>query len=252
MKHLIVSHGEKGGVGKSTYASIVIEAALNNNKRIAVVDADPRSGDVELSDVAARYADVENCQTVRLSLAKSGADAADAVSALFEHIEQIDYDFIVINSPPNAYASLEENADIIASVAHELGYEIGIGWLLGTEDVSAVMATQSRICKLADKKLAIINRHEGASDSRFSWFQKPQYRQAWLDSGGMEAEMPELAARVAGAVRDTLSDPAYKGWTMVKLASAGSPLPAINRTMLNAWLKKCIVQCVFPLCDFSD
>uniref|UniRef100_UPI00289CC398 ParA family protein n=1 Tax=Candidatus Igneacidithiobacillus taiwanensis TaxID=1945924 RepID=UPI00289CC398 len=250
--HLIISHGEKGGVGKSTFASIVVEAAINSGKKIAVVDADPRSGDVELSDVAARYTNVPDCQAIRLSLAKSGADAADAVSQLFEHVEQIDYDFIVINSPPNSYESLEENAEIIADVAHELGYEIGIGWLLGTEDVSAIMATQSRICQLADKKVAIINRHEGSSDSRFSWFQKPQYRQAWLDSGGMEAEMPELAARVAGAVRDTLSDPAYKGWTMARLASAGSPLPAINRTMLASWLKKCITQCVFPICDFSD
>jgi len=239
-KIMIISHGDKGGVGKSVFSSLSIEYGLHVNKSVSVVE-----GDTKIHDIKDRYAGT-SATVLSIDLDKSGADATNAIASLFRHIEGSQSDFIVLNSPANAHKILDTQSDIIIPVAKDLGYMVCAAWMVGLEESSAALASGSIICQLADRKMAVINRHESSYDMDFAWFSKPEYRNLWIDSGGIIGEIPDLASRVSARLKG------FPGMTLAELSGPDSPLHLVDRQIIRSWLRKSWNDAVVPLIGDSD
>ena len=236
MKHLVISHGDKGGVGKSIFSMLAVEFGLFSGRTIAIVE-----GDTKIGDVKARYENVVSVLSVNLD--KSGKDAENAIATLFGHLEALESDFVVMNAPANAHKALDSYAELIVPVARELGFQICVAWMVGRESSSATLANESAICQVADRKMAVVNRHESDYDQDYYWFTTPQYKDAWIASGGLTGEIPELASRVGGKVKE------YQGRSFASLAGPESPLFVIERQIIKNWLRKSWQESVIPLIE---
>ena len=234
MKHLVISHGDKGGVGKSIFSMLAVEFGLFSGRNVAIVE-----GDTKIGDVKARYEDVVSVLSVNLD--KSGKDAENAIATLFSHLEALQSDFVVMNLPANSHKAIDAYAEIIAPVAQELGLQICVAWMIGRESSSATLANESAICQLADRKMAVVNRHESDFDRDYYWFTAPQYREEWIASGGLTGEIPELASRVGARVKE------YQGQSYASLTGPESPLFIVERQIIKHWLQKSWQGSVIPL-----
>lgn len=236
MKHLVISHGDKGGVGKSIFSMLAVEFGLFSGRNVAIVE-----GDTKIGDVKARYENVVSVLSVNLD--KSGKDAENAIATLFGHLEALDSNFIVMNAPANAHKALDPYAELIVPVARELGFQICVAWMIGRESSSATLANESVICQAADRKIAVVNRHESDYDLDYYWFTVPQYQNAWIATGGLTGEIPELASRVGAKVKE------YQGRSFASLAGPESPLFIVERQIIKNWLRKSWQESVIPLIE---
>ena len=236
MKHLVISHGDKGGVGKSIFSMLAVEFGLFAERNVAIVE-----GDTKIGDVKARYENVVSVLSVNLD--KSGKDAENAIATLFGHLEALDSDFVVMNAPANAHKALDSYAELIVPVARELGFQICVAWMIGRESSSATLANESVICQVADRKIAVVNRHESDYDRDYYWFAVPQYKDAWIASGGLTGEISELASRVGAKVKE------YQGRSFASLAGPESPLFIVERQIIKNWLRKSWQESMTPLIE---
>lgn len=236
MKKLIISHGDKGGVGKSMFAMLATDYLLHQGHHVAVIE-----GDVEIGDVGKRYEGVESVTTLDVNLDKSGRDAENSITVLFRHIEKMSCENVIINVPANAKKALDTNAELILPVAQDLGFQVCVAWMVGIEEASAEMSAKSIICEMADRKIAVVNRHESEYDADFFWFTQPEYKDAWIASGGLTGEIPELASRVAVKLKE------HKGQSLVSLTRKDSSMPAVDRQSIRNWLIKSWQNAVIPL-----
>ncbi len=238
MKKIIISHGDKGGVGKSMFASLALEYIISRGQKVTLVEGDPNIG-----DVARRYAGVDGINVLGVNLDKSGVDAENAINALFSEIETLDSDYVVINSPANAAKTIDFHSDLIVPVAHDLGFEVLVAWMVGQGEESASLSSKSHLCEFADKKIAVLNYglSGGLGSDHFAWMEHPA-RDAWLETGGIEGSIPLLISRVSGQVKD------IRAASMLQLAkSPDSPLNLISRQGLSRWLDSCFDGAVAPL-----
>ena len=236
MKHLVISHGDKGGVGKSIFSMLAVEFGLFSGRNVAIVE-----GDTKIGDVKARYENVVSVLSVNLD--KSGKDAENAIATLFGHLEALESDFVVMNAPANAHKALDSYAELIVPVARELGFQICVSWMIGRESSSATLANESAICQAADRKIAVVNRHESDYDRDFYWFTVPQFKDAWIASGGLTGEIPELASRVGAKVKE------HQGRSFASLAGPESPLFIVERQIIKNWLRKSWQESMIPLIE---
>ncbi|MDA8306665.1 MAG: hypothetical protein M0Z81_07550 [Deltaproteobacteria bacterium] len=236
MKHLVISHGDKGGVGKSIFSMLAVEFGLFSGRNVAIVE-----GDTKIGDVKARYENVVSVLSVNLD--KSGKDAENAIATLFSHLEALDSDYVVMNAPANAHKALDSYAELIVPVARELGYQICVAWMIGRESSSATLANESAICQMADRKMAVVNRHESDYDLDYYWFTVPQFKDAWIASGGLTGEIPELASRVGAKIKEN------QGRSFTSLAGRESPLFIVERQIIKNWLRKSWEESMIPLVE---
>jgi len=241
MKKLIISHGDKGGVGKSIYSMLAADYAIYSKTPVAIVE-----GDTKIGDVSRRYLGVDNVKVLEVDLDKSGSDAENAITTLFRHLEDSGREIIVMNSPANAHKALDQNAEIIVPVAQELGYEVCTAWMVGIEEASASLASESVICKMSDKRIAVVNRHESQFDPDFYWFTHPKYKDEWVASGGLLGEIPDLASRVAAKLKEN------QGVPLLTLAGKDSPLHLVDRQVIKNWIKKAWESAVIPLIEGKE
>ncbi|WP_070121945.1 hypothetical protein [Acidithiobacillus caldus] len=236
MKKLIICHGDKGGVGKSIFAMLATDWGLQAGRRVAVIE-----GDVKIGDVGRRYSGVDGVHGFGVDLDKSGRDAENAVTALFRQLEDSEADFVVLNAPANGHKALDSQAEIIVPVAQDLGFEVCVAWMVGLEESCARLANISIICEMADRRIAVVNRHESQYDADFFWLTDKTDRDIWVKSGGMLGEIPDLASRVAAKIKEN------QGVPLAFLSSKDSPLHLVDRQVIKNWLKKSWEGAVIPL-----
>ncbi len=223
MKKLILGHGDKGGVGKSTLISLCVDYALTRGP-VCVIE-----GDATIDDVAARYVGVAGVTGFGVDLSRPDA-SEEAVIGVFEALEREGLpDTVVINTPASASATLDRQASVFVDAARELGYLVHVGWMVGPDENSAALSSSSALCGLADRKVAILNARFG-DPQKFLWA-RHKARVAWLESGGLEAALPPLTDTAMHAVREHMG-------RYTDLATPGSPLSTITRKYVGDWCRK--------------
>ena len=223
MKKLILGHGDKGGVGKSTLISLCVDFSLTRGP-VCVIE-----GDATIDDVAARFAGVAGVTGFGVDLSRPDA-SEEAVIGVFEALERASLpDTVVINTPASASATLDRQASVFIDAAHELGYSVHVGWMVGPDENSAALSASSALCGLADRKVAILNARFG-DPQKFLWA-RHKARAAWLESGGLEAALPPLTDTAMHAVREHMG-------RYTDLAKPGSPLSTITRKYVGDWCRK--------------
>lgn len=228
-KRLVISHGDKGGTGKSTISGLVLENAIRLELRPYLIE-----GDTGIPDVAQRYRD--HVAGVRIPLQR--ADAADqAIVALFNQLESLleadEADVVLINLPAGASATIDTRAqEIIAPTAEALGLELVILYAIGPglETVDAVAKSLDEgLCAISEMRIAVLNQYLGDVD-RYDWM-RSEVRERWYQGGGDERRLPELMPAIRDKVR------ALPG-TLYQLAEGRAPgLTIVERSVLFRWLR---------------
>lgn len=219
-KKIVFCHGDKGGVGKSVLAAALVDIALDHGP-VALIE-----GDLKIRDLARRYEAVEGVTGYLIDLARPDS-SQDAAIVLFDALERAGLpDCVIINLPASASGTVDQEADVIKAAATDMGYSIRVGWMLGAGEDSARLAAESALCRIADRKVAIHNAAFGPI-THSTWPTHPA-RAGWRKSGGLEVEMPALAARVMSEIRDRPG----------RFAEFGQPaggLTIISRQIVVSW-----------------
>lgn len=222
-KLLFVSHGGKGGVGKSYMSLAVTEARLAAGKSVALVEADPTQ-----PDLATRYLRDPDVTVGALSLNRAG-DAENALAAFGEWLESGGGDHVVVNLPAGAGETLDTQGDLLSDLADSLGYRLVASYCLEKNRVATAEMVDSFESGLMsavapENRFIVIPAYKGAPDS-FEWMAHPG-RPAILDAGTREIVFPALGNRSAlkkleatpGRVAALIETP-QEGWFIMDRSS---------------------------------
>ena len=233
MKKMVFVHGDKGGVGKSTFAGLLTDYAWNQGMPVALVE-----GDKMIRDVAPRFEGIEGVRVVDVNLARPDM-SEDAIVALFGAMETHlgDTQIVIVNSPASSSETLDRQAEIIAPTVQALGYALLVAWMVDIGADSAVLAGKSELCRVADQKFAVQNTRLKPVEG-LAWHRHPARRE-WLESGGQEVVLPGITERVMQKVRE-ISDMPYS--RMVRDPSVNLNIverQSLKRWVENAWESAC-------------
>lgn len=231
-KNILIVHGDKGGIGKSTYAGLAIDYLIQLGEGDVIVI----EGDKKIDDVSRRYQEVTGVTGMLVDLARPDF-SEEAILGLFEEIERVGGNHIVINLPASGSSTIDAQAEIIMPTVRSLGYEVYVSWLVGADEDSVTLAEESALCREADRKIAVLNEKEG-NPEKFPWYQS-RSRKEWLESGGLEGILPCLTERVAikaRAIPGRYSD-----------LERSPELFIVERSSVFRWVRKAWETAVAPL-----
>ncbi|MBN6742351.1 hypothetical protein JKG47_17885 [Acidithiobacillus sp. MC6.1] len=138
MKTVIFSHGDKGGVGKSAVAAIMVDMILKHKGQCGVID-----GDVKTSDIYNRYKDTDGADVIKLQLNYAGA-ATVALNKLSEQVDSSNENaFIVVNCPAGAGDTLDELAELFNEACDMDNTRMVASYALGTKEECAGALAES-------------------------------------------------------------------------------------------------------------
>ncbi len=233
-KTILVVHGDKGGVGKSTLATLIADYVLRQFGAVTVVE-----GDSTIFDVAPRFDGVAGATCLAVDLARPDL-SEEAVVALLSEIERASgNNHIVINTPASASKTLDAQADLIAPAIADMGYQLLVAWLVDVGEDSAVLSQTSKLCQMADIRMAVRNERLKPKE-RLPW-EHHAARQAWIASGGLEGILPGLSERVAARLREVKSVP------FSHLIDDKERFTIVERQAIKRWINNAWAQAAEPM-----
>lgn len=241
MKHIYISDGDKGGVGKSMLSATICEALLARGEKIALVE-----GDDSQPDLALRYQHDPDVLLGVMPLAMAG-DANRAVSRFGEWLEANLPDQVVINLPAGAAKTLSEHADLVRQVADALGYSITAFWSLGKGDTpmaGLVKSMESGLLAHVEPARTVIVYPAFQGDPHdFVWYD----HKARKTFQGREIVLPALDNR------DVVKKMLLMRGRLATLASGAPPSGwmIVDKLNLARWLKSALAA-IEPALNIED
>ncbi len=190
-KILFISHGGKGGVGKSYVSMAATEVMLGAGHPVSIVEADPTQ-----PDVAKRYLGDLDVSVGTLSLNRAG-DGENALSAFGEWLEGSQAEHVVVNLPAGAGETLDAQGDLLRALADELRYRLVVTYALEKNTVATEEMVESFRSGLMShtapgNRFIIIPAYKGDASS-FEWMTHP----ARGEIAAAEIVFPALSNRSA-------------------------------------------------------
>jgi hypothetical protein len=187
---IIVSHGDKGGVGKSifTYAFVDYKASQKgfDPKKLIILDADPRNADVfRMFDGFSEYGHAE-----RISLA-SKEDWMKFIDRIQDEQDK-GYDYI-LSLPAGIGSILSKEGAKFGDLVGQLGHEITMFWTIDRmpDSINLLKRAMFDLGTKVKQTIVVKNLFFGNSESFTRW-DNSSLRKLFLLNGGIEAELPEL------------------------------------------------------------
>ncbi|MGA7178770.1 MAG: hypothetical protein WBX11_04170 [Thiobacillaceae bacterium] len=222
---VVISHGDKGGTGKSMLSAILVDYLLAEGRKVAILE-----GDLGQPDIALRFA--QRVAVGAVNLNQAGATEA-AVAKFGEWLEAQTAQSIVVNLPAGAGDTLDSLADVLVSVAESLGHALTVVYSVGAYETSTqglLRSWENGI--LGQARYRFIALPEFLGDPRsFHWMKCQSERERMLMGGGKEVRVPALRP---DALRDTVLS--LPGPFSELVSSAG--LSLTEKAMLKRWLMK--------------
>ena len=218
---LYISHGDKGGVGKSYLSMLAVEYLLQFGP-VSLIEADPTQ-----PDLGVRYMGLDNVAVGALPLNKAG-DAENALSAFGEMMETTNANLVVVNLPAGAGETLDSTADMIRDLSDALEYHLVVTYALEKNKVASDALIRSMAKGLlsvvdTDKRFVAYPEYKGKVET-FDWFSRKERRTAEIGelivpSLGNRSALTKLEAsrgRVADLI-DKANSP--EGWMILDQSS---------------------------------
>lgn len=224
MKTLYLSHGDKGGCGKSVLAMVIIERLLATHGSVHLIESDPTQ-----PDMGKRYAKDPDVVTGFLSLNRAG-DGENAVSKFGKWLEEKDADRVVVNLPAGASETLDDMGDMIRDLCDGLEYRLVVTYSLEKNGLAADMLVKSFKSGLMsfaepEDRFVVFPLFKGEADT-FEWFTHPgrkkfdahEIQMPYMKNTGAWKALESTPGRVAGLV-DKGNRPA--GWGITDQSGVG-------------------------------
>ena len=178
-----IVHGDKGGVGKSMFASALLDILLAKRREVVLVDADMRN-----NDVAETYGAHVPTKSPDLR-ARSGAGWGELV----EFIAEYQSHDVVISMPGNVGSEIGDGAEYVLSAFAELGRSMKLYFLLdsGAQSTNLLRLTMD---VFGNKRIVAVRNERFGSIDTFALWNASKTRKRLLSDGGAEIVMPELGA----------------------------------------------------------
>ncbi len=221
-----VSHGEKGGTGKTRLAMVLGDLLHKQGRPFVVVEGD-KSG----ADVGRRYEGLTEIGYINLNRPEAMEAAFSSLGGWLE-----DYAAgkdVVVNLPGQASDTLDQFAGLLADTVQLLGQELVVYYSVGTLDLHTENLARSMRDGLMsvvpiERQVVVLPELFGPP-AGYHWH-TASIREKYLAAGGKEGIMPLLKpAPLETIVRGT-SGP-YSA-----LLSGTSPLKIADRALLFRWL----------------
>lgn len=185
---IVISHGDKGGVGKSLLTCAYIDYRMNrdgfNPDKIVVLDADPRNADLH------RMYDGYLPHVERISLATK-EDWMKFVDRI-QSENDLGYDYI-ISLPAGIGTIMSKEGAKFGDYVESLGHDITMFWTIDRmpDSVNLLKRAMFDIGSKLKQIILVKNQFFGAADSFTRW-DNSYLRKLFLLGGGIEANLPEL------------------------------------------------------------
>ncbi|MBN6739904.1 hypothetical protein JKG47_05020 [Acidithiobacillus sp. MC6.1] len=239
MKTVIFSHGDKGGVGKSAVAAIMVDMILKHKGRCGVID-----GDVKTSDIYNRYQDTKGADVIKLQLNYAGA-ATVALNKLSAQVDSSDAAaFIVVNCPAGAGDTLDELAGLFNEACAMDGTRMVATYALGTKEECAGALAESLKSGLMsfvipDNQMVLYPLMQGEK-SAFPWETDPAKAMYKGNVGNIPALTPSFVMQALEKTKGRLSD---------AIGRDDIGLTRFARVSVKHWLADCessLMPLLFP------
>lgn len=223
---VFISHGEKGGVGKSRLAMVLVDYLQKRGRPVVIVEGD-KSG----ADVGKRYGDTVETGFINLNRPDAMEDAFSTLGGwLEEHAEGKD---AVINLPGQASNTLDQFAGLLADSLGLLGQDMTVFYSVGPLDIHTKnlveSATQGLLSAVPPARRIVVMSEIGGPAKGFHWANSPA-RTTFLNEGGLEGVMPLFKPPLLDQqIRDMPG-----GYS--PLVAKNSPLKIADRALLFRWL----------------
>ena len=234
MKKLIISHGDKGGTGKSTVANIIASMLYERGESLGIIEADAGGGKKNTGgspDVMPRFLGRIK-DAIELPLTDGKNEASDAVARLMEFIDDLDCEYIVMNAPANASTVLEqpEVGEILAEALGELEIDLRVAysWSPGSaiNVKNARSAVQGSIFGAASHGVLVKNEHFADDTAYESAIQGDKVLKATT-----RATIPRLSKHMAPILDE------YGEHSLAELCDAAGPLSTMQRIRLQKFYR---------------
>lgn len=223
---IYISHGEKGGVGKSRLAMVLVDYLQNRGRPVAIVEGD-KSG----ADVGKRYADEIETGFINLNRPDAMEEVFSTLGGwLEEHAAGKD---VVINLPGQASDTLDQFAGLLGDTVGLLGQEMTVFYSVGSLDIHTKNLMKSVEQGLMSavpihRQIVVMSEISGPAGG-YHWHGSPA-RQQFLCAGGQEGIMPHFKPQ--GLERQVRDMPG--GYS--SLLGKDSSLKIADRALLFRWL----------------
>ncbi len=186
---LFISHGDKGGTGKSMAAALVLDYLHTSGVPVLLIE-----GDAGIPDLAHRFRDVIPLKTVNLN--RSG-DSETSFNKLGNALEDASTakQHVVINMPAGAGDTIDSLAPVLAEIVADVGFDLVVSFAIGPHRTSTnalLKSLHGGLMSVVDpaRRSVLLPLFLGQSSS-FDWG-KAGGRIEFLDAGGKEAAIPAL------------------------------------------------------------
>lgn len=181
---LFMSHGDKGGCGKSVLAMFIVEHLLNEYGNVHLIESDPTQ-----PDLAKRYMDIPEVALGYLPLNRAG-DSENAMSKFGKWLESENADQVVVNLPAGASETVDTMGDMVRDLCDGLNYRLVITYSLEKNELAADMLAKSFKSGLMsfaepEDRFVVYPTFKGDVDG-FRWLRHPARQKL----NAVEIEMP--------------------------------------------------------------
>ena len=221
-----VSHGEKGGVGKSRLAMVMVDYLQKLGRPVVIVEGD-KSG----ADVGKRYSG--HVQTAFIDMNRPD-DMEEVFSTLGGWLEEHAIDKnVVINLPGQASKTLDQFAGLLADSLELLGQDMTVFYSVGQLNIHTENLVKSAasgfLAAVPPERRIVVMSEIGGPPEAFHWYSS-KAREAFLSGGGKEGVMPVFKPPLLDQqIRDMSG-----GYS--PLIAKNSPLKIADRALLFRWL----------------
>ena len=187
---LFISHGDKGGTGKSMAAAIMLDHLLATGAPVLLIEGDPAIPDMALrfrgAAVPTELVNLNRAGDAETSFNKLG-NILEAAAAANQHV--------VVNMPAGAGDTIDELAPVLAEIVSAVGYDLIVSFSIGPHRTStdALLKSLDRgLMSVVDptRRSVLLPLFLGQAIA-FDWA-KASGRAGFLDAGGREASVPAL------------------------------------------------------------
>lgn len=186
---LFISHGDKGGTGKSMAAALILDRLLATGAPVLLVEGDPA-----IPDMALRFRGGVPTELVNLNRA---GDAETSFNRLGNILEAAagEGQHVVVNLPAGAGDTIDELAPVLAEVVGAVGYELVVTFSMGPHRTSsdALIKSLSRglMGAVGPARRSVLYPAFLGNPAQFDWGKNPA-RAEFVNAGGREAVIPAL------------------------------------------------------------